>query len=217
MKTTVQFYFDFISPYGWLAERRNSEIEKLGNATIEYIPLLFAGLLGVHGTKGPAEIPAKREFVFRDILRSAKLLGLEPKFPPTHPFNPLFPLRVTAAVPAAQRPQFAKKVFHLVWMEGRDVTSPPVLEAAAMEMGLPWPELSARALSEENKKALRDTTESAAKRGIFGVPTYQIGPDLFWGSDRTDHIIACAQGKLQLNEAEAKEKLSRPASAQRPG
>ena len=215
MKYPITFFFDFISPYGWLAERNNAEIEKATGVTIEYQPLLFAGLLGVHGTKGPAEIPAKREFVFRDILRSAKLLGLEPKFPPTHPFNPLLPLRVTNAVPVAQRPAFAKKVFHLVWMEGKDITSPAVLENAAKEVGVAWPELSARALSDENKKALRDITETAAKRGMFGVPTYQVGNDLIWGSDRTSQIIASALGKLQLDEAGAQEKLARPASAQR--
>ncbi|MGH6623825.1 MAG: DsbA family protein, partial [Burkholderiaceae bacterium] len=93
MQPTVEFYFDPISPYSWLAAHRLDRIEAVG-AKLDFRPVLLPGLLSAHGTKGPAETPSKREYTMRDVLRTAARHGLTVKGPPTHPFNPLRALRM---------------------------------------------------------------------------------------------------------------------------
>ena len=91
------FYFDFISPYAFLAWTQIREIAKRSGRAVEPIPVLFAALLDAHGQKGPAEIPAKRRYLFKDIARKAHRLGVASVAPPpAHPFNPLVALRVAS-------------------------------------------------------------------------------------------------------------------------
>ena len=92
-KKPVYFYFDPISPYAWLAWHRCQPL--IGENRLIPRPVLFAGLLGAHGTKGPAEIPAKRHYTFLDVQRWACVYGLTLRGPPAHPFNPLAPLRLS--------------------------------------------------------------------------------------------------------------------------
>src|SRR5436309_5341311 len=94
----VDFYFDFVSPYAWVAAHQLGAVRDCTAATFRYVPVLFAGLLDHHANVGPAEIPAKRRYTFVDAQRWAMHLGLEFRSPPAHPFNPLKPLRVTSAV-----------------------------------------------------------------------------------------------------------------------
>src|SRR4051794_39152535 len=94
---TLAFYFDFISPYAFIAWTQVHAIAERNGATVVAIPVLFAGLLDAHGTKGPAETPAKRVYTFRDAYRKAPRAGLPPlRPPPSHPFNPLLALRVAS-------------------------------------------------------------------------------------------------------------------------
>jgi 2-hydroxychromene-2-carboxylate isomerase len=90
------FYFDFISPYAFLAWTQLPALAKRCRTTLEPVPVLFAGLLDAHGQKGPAEIPAKRRYLFKDIARKARRLGFPSiSAPPAHPFNPLLSLRIS--------------------------------------------------------------------------------------------------------------------------
>jgi len=81
----VNFYFDFLSPYVWLASHQLDEVRKSTAAKFRFVPVLFAALLGHHSNLGPAEIPAKRRYTFQDAQRWAVYLGLEFKSPPAHP------------------------------------------------------------------------------------------------------------------------------------
>ena len=91
------FYFDFISPYAFLAWTQIRGIAARCEREVEPVPVLFAGLLNAHDQKGPAEIPAKRRYLFKDIARKAHRLGVASVAPPpAHPFNPLLPLRIAS-------------------------------------------------------------------------------------------------------------------------
>jgi 2-hydroxychromene-2-carboxylate isomerase len=93
----VDVYFDFVSPYPWLASHQLDELRECTAAKFCFVPVLFAALLDHHSNMGPAEIPAKRRYTIQDTQRWAVHLGLKFKSPPAHPFNPLKPLRVTSA------------------------------------------------------------------------------------------------------------------------
>jgi len=110
----IQFYFDPISPYAWLASSQIARIESVTGQQVEFVPILFAGLLKAHGHKGPAEIPAKRDYTFKDVLRRASAYGLTVEGPPSHPFNPLLALRACVAVDDLEmRKRFAIELMRL--------------------------------------------------------------------------------------------------------
>jgi 2-hydroxychromene-2-carboxylate isomerase len=173
----ARWYFDFVSPYSYLHLKQFGQIAR--PLDIEPVPVLFAGLLKAHGNKGPAEIPAKRVHTYRQCVWIAHQLGIELRFPPRHPFNPLPYLRL--AVARGPTLQGVEAIFDLLWMEGRDPDEPATLHAAANAVGLPeaLPAIAEPAV----KQKLAANTEAALAAGVFGVPTMEVAGERFWGSD----------------------------------
>src|SRR5438093_10105974 len=114
----VDFYFDFISPYVWLASHQLREVRECTAARYRFVPVLFAALLDHHSNLGPAEIPAKRCYTFQDAQRWAVYLGLEFKSPPAHPLIPLKALRATSAIDNDDlREALAVRLLDAAWSE----------------------------------------------------------------------------------------------------
>jgi 2-hydroxychromene-2-carboxylate isomerase len=173
----VSWVFDVISPFAYLGLR---DLERLPpGVEVEFVPVLLAALLSHFGQIGPAEIPPKRRFTYRFVLWRARRLGLPLRFPPAHPFNPLAALRLVIAAGSDRRA--AATVLDAVFRDGRDVSDPAVIAELARELQVADPE---RAVSDPAvKQRLRENTDWAISRGIFGVPTLVIGPESFWGQD----------------------------------
>jgi 2-hydroxychromene-2-carboxylate isomerase len=174
---------------------------------IEPVPVLFAGLLDAHGTKGPAEVPARRTNLIRDVARKAQRLGVPIDVPFAHPFNPLLALRV-ASLPGIDQKQVIDALYRAAWVERRDITDPAVVSALVGES------LVARAA--EAKPALRAQTDEAIARGVFGVPTLAIADELFWGTDALPDLVRYLDGSRVPAEWLARWE-SLPAAAVRPG
>src|SRR5512140_161479 len=188
---SVDWYFDFISPFAYLQSER---LPMLGaNVRVRYRPILFAALLDANGQKGPAEIPGKRAFTYRFCVWQARALGIPLKFPPEHPFNPLRLLRLAIACDC--HPDAVHRIFRFVWRDGRLPDLP--IEWAELIDALGMPDAEARIATTEVKDALRRNTDEAIARGVFGVPTIAVGNELFWGADATamarDYIAAGAR------------------------
>ena len=180
----VQFYFDYISSNAYLAWLELPELAARHGRSIETAPTLFAGLLGAHGQLGPAEIPAKAGWMFRNNLRKAAQLGVPLNAPVHHPFNPLLALRVSSAPESGEeRARSIGALFRAVWVDRLHVSEPAVVERVLDDAGLRGAELVARAQSAEAKQRLRADTDAAIARGVFGVPTMIVGDELFWGYD----------------------------------
>jgi len=212
---TVDFFFDFISPYGWLAARQLESFPP-GLATIRYRPVLLAGLLHAHENKGPAEIPAKRVYTFTDVARWAHHLGLPYEGPPAHPFNPLLALRTCYAVKEDEaRARFAKRLLIAVWEEGKDVTSPSTIETLATECKFDAKALLTAAGSPEVKEGLKLQTQEAIRKGVFGVPSFCVDDEFFWGSDRLPFLKAYLSGDLSIDKNALEKRLARPRAADR--
>lgn len=211
----LTFYFDFISPYAFIGWSQIHAIAERNGVAVTAVPVLFAGLLDAHGTKGPAEVPAKRVYTFRDAYRKAHRLGLGAlRPPPSHPFNPLLALRVASLpVPGDDRRRLIEALFAATWSLGTGIETPAQVIAAAQAAGLDGEALVLAASTPEVKQQLRDATAQAVARGVFGVPTAVVGDEIFWGTDGLDHVEACVRGEdpvpRDLSWAE------RPASAQR--
>ncbi len=193
---TVRFHFDYLSPYAYLAFQGIHALSARHGHDVELVPILFAAVLNHHGQKGPAEIPAKRSYVFKDCVRTASLLKVPMRPPPSHPFNPLLALRATAAVadPASRR-ALAKRFFDATWATGEGVTDPALVAAMIDEVGLDSADLLAEATSPDGKERIRANTEQAIADGVFGVPTMIVDGELFWGHDSLPHLEAQLRGE----------------------
>jgi len=212
-RPVIEFYFDLISPYSWLAARQCGQLDAV--AQLDFRPVLFAGLLAAHGNKGPAELSAKRAYTMRDIMRCAGALGLPMKGPPTHPFNPLRALRMCVALEDAEaRRRLALALFAAAWEQGLDLNDQAVLAQAAVDSGLDSAALLVRSGEADIKRRLADVTAAAIAGGVFGVPTFRIGDEIFWGADRIDAVVRRLQGQV-IDEGLLAEVLARPASAAR--
>jgi 2-hydroxychromene-2-carboxylate isomerase len=210
----VTFFFDPVSPYSWLASKELWRIEGAGLA-VSAQPVLFAGLLNAHGSKGPAEIPAKRLYTFRDVVRIAARRGLTFRGPPTHPFNPLRALRMCIALENREvRNRFACALLEAAWEEGLDLSDAKVVSRIADHCGLSGSELGDAVGSAEIKDRLTAATRHAVAAGVFGVPTFQWQGELFWGADRIDALLWRSQGNA-VPQAGLQDFLQRGASAQR--
>lgn len=179
----AKWYFDLISPFSYLHLKQFGRLP--AGLEIEYVPILFAGVLKHYGHKGPAEIPPKRIYIYRQLLWLAGRLGIPFSLPPAHPFNPIHALRLVLA--AGPTREHVETAFDMVWQEGRDLEDRRVLEELARRLHI---KDAPAALADEGVKArLRANTDAAIAEGVFGVPTFQLGDPLFWGQDSLDMML----------------------------
>lgn len=194
--TRLAFHFDYISPYAYLAWQWVREVCAGNGVELVLEPTILGVLLSHHGHLGPAEIPAKREFVFRDILRAADAMGVPIEFPQAHPFNPVLALRASMAeVAEDQQVAVVDALWKATWAEGRDVSTPQGVTAALDAAGLDGAAIVERAQTDIARAQLREKMGRAVERGLFGVPTFLIDDELFWGNDQRPWIEAYLKGE----------------------
>jgi 2-hydroxychromene-2-carboxylate isomerase len=158
---------------------------------VSYKPVLFAGLLNHFGQKGPAEVPAKRQWTYRWCTWWAGELGIPFRFPASHPFNPLQHLRL--AIAEGCTPKAVARIFEAIWTTGGDPMQG--FDALRRELGV-----EARRLAEV-KEVLRKNTEEATARGVFGVPSFVVDGEVFWGADSIGFLNAfLAEPKVLRND-----------------
>ena len=195
----VDFYFDYLSPYAYFAALRLPELCARHGAELVYRPVLFAGLLNHWGQLGPAEIPAKALYTFRDAARWAALEGWPFRAPRFHPFVPLTALRLSLrSVAADEQARVVEALFRHGWGDGGDLGDAEALGAALDRAGLDAAPLLERARTEAAKAALRTETDAAIARGVFGIPTMVTSGELLWGYDRLPHLELILDGRDPL-------------------
>jgi 2-hydroxychromene-2-carboxylate isomerase len=210
----IRFGFDYISSNAYLAWKVLPELLAKYGATLEPIPLLFAGLLEAHGQLGPAEVPAKALWMAKNNVRKAVLLGLPLNPPVHHPFNPLLALRVSSLpLEPAARDALVDGLFDAVWVHRQHVSEPAVVERVANDAGLDGEQLIAEAQTPESKAGLRKQTDDAIARGVFGVPSMEFGAELFWGYDDLPYLEMALAGKDPLSPAAASNWSQQPPTA----
>lgn len=182
MPTTIDWFFDVISPFAYLQLEQLDVLQKDNDIVIRPRPLVLGALLNHWGQKGPAEITTKRVFTYRHALFRAQQLGIPFQMPPAHPFNPIKALRLTIAMGGSL--DNVRAVFRHIWREGNDVASPEGFAALCEAVG--FREGVTAVDQPAVKDALRVHTDAAIALGVFGVPTLVHDGELFWGEDATD-------------------------------
>lgn len=203
----ADWYFDFVSPYAYLGLLRLGELPP--GLEISFRPVLFAGLLNHWEQKGPAEIPPKRSWTYRSCTWQAARHGIPFRFPAAHPFNSLPYLRLALA--AGSGGHAVRRIFDALWTTGADPSDPRLIAELTHSLHLDPTELS----RQEVKDALRIGTEHAIARGVFGVPTLDIGGELFWGADAMDFVQAYLDDPGILSTAEMQRLATLPVGAAR--
>jgi len=215
MAGAIRFLFDYVSPYAYLASTQVRALAVRHGRDVEAVPVLFAAMLDASGARGPAEIPAKREYMFRDVERLARMLGVAVEPPATHPFNPLTALRVTGCAPPGLRWRLVEALFAAAWARGLRVDQADVVARIASEVGADGPALLEEAASPESKDRLRTATEEAITAGAFGVPTLLVDGELFWGVDSLPLLERFLGGDRALDPGRIERWRRVPASAVR--
>lgn len=205
----LNWYFDFVSPFSYLQTHRFGEIP--GADGIVYKPVLFAGLLAHFGGKGPAEVTPKRVFTYRFLQWYADRHGIPYRMPPAHPFNPLKPLRLCIALGASA--EVVREIFRFIWAEGRAVELDDEWRVLCARLGVE--DADARIQAPGVKAALRQATEEAAGRGVFGVPTFEVDDQLFWGVDATDMLVDYLSRRPLFDSEEMRRISTLPVGARR--
>jgi 2-hydroxychromene-2-carboxylate isomerase len=203
----ADWYFDFVSPFSYLqCERLQPHA-----ASMRPHPVLFAAILDANGQKGPAEIAAKRVFSYRFVVWRAKSLGIPLRFPHAHPFNPIALLRLAIACDC--RLAAITEIFRFVWRDGRLPDLP--IEWAELADRLGIADAERRVAEADVKAALRQETDAAIARGVFGVPTIAVGNELFWGVDATDMALEYMRAGGRYSDPEYERVAALPAAATR--
>ena len=179
MATTVDWYFDFVSPFSYLQLEMMHEITAIAPVTLR--PILFAGILKARGQLGPAEIPEKRLFTYRFAQWQAARYGIPLRFPPAHPFNPIKALRLSIVF--RNEMDAVRTIFRHLWREGRTLDDPSDWRRLCERLG--DTDVEDKIAAPEVKAELRKNGDLALAAGLFGVPTLAIGGELVWGADAT--------------------------------
>ena len=191
--TSIDFWFDPVSPYAYLAFERLPEALTGLSYEVAYRPIVLGALLKHWQHKGPAEIEPKRAWTFRQVHWLAHRHGVPMTTPVRHPFNSLALSRLAwAAAPAGRTPSrwVCENVLRHVWRgEGADAEDAERMAALVTRLS---PSLDPT--GETARAALRASTAEAIDRGMFGVPTIGIGDKLFWGFDSLDMAAALLRG-----------------------
>jgi 2-hydroxychromene-2-carboxylate isomerase len=207
---SVAFYFDFISPYSFLASQLIARRPELGTLNFAMRPVVFGTVLSKLGVKGPGEIPARRRAGLADVLLLASHYGISLEGPPTHPFNSIYALRSVCAVrEEAVRLRLSLAYFEAAWIHGRSLDDVAVLTSILRELGIEQDPEEA-ATSGENRRLLKDYTAELLALGGWGVPTFMHGGHLFFGHDRLELLRAHVEGRAVLDDAKLDAMLARP-------
>ncbi|CAI8964460.1 2-hydroxychromene-2-carboxylate isomerase [Pseudomonas putida] len=192
MSKIVEFYFDLGSPATYLAYTQLPKICEQTDSQLIYVPILLGGVFKATGNASPATIPAKGRYMFIDLDRYANRYGVPLKINPHFPINTLVLMRAVTGVQLRQTERFAAFIdclFKALWIDGRNLNDPATVGAVLSENGFDPEEILALSADEEVKNALKETTEKAVQRGVFGAPSMFVGDQLFFGQDRLDFVI----------------------------
>jgi len=190
MIKAFDFYFDFGSPYSFLAHKKIIKIEKENSIKIKYKPVLLGGLLKSAGIKANADIPIKGKYMIRDCKLCAEQDGVQFKF---NSYFPIITLNLMRCVLVAEKNNFKQnfinKVFDAIWKDGLNLNDNLIVEKLLKNLDVNPKNFLMEAIETKIKNELKKKTDEACNNGIFGVPTFMVNNKIFWGQDRLNFVL----------------------------
>jgi 2-hydroxychromene-2-carboxylate isomerase len=198
MTRTLEFYFDYGSPYSYLADTQVEAIARRAGATLVRKPMLLGGVFKATGNHSPAELPQKSAWSGFDMPLWARHYGV--------PFqrNPFFPVNTLALMRGAAAAQidgtferYHPAIYKAMWVDGRNLNDMKEIVAVLAAAGLDPAKVGARIQDQDVKDRLKATTEEAVARGVFGAPTCFVDNMMFFGNDRLPFVEMALKGELK--------------------
>lgn len=203
MPTEIEFLFDFGGPNSWFVHRAIPAIEAQGRVSFRYVPVLLGGLFKATGNQPPlmsyghvAQKVAYDRLEMDRFMARHNITGF--KFNPHFPVNTLLAMRgAVAAERLGCGPAYREAMYTALWQDGLKLDDPAVWADVLTRAGLDAAALGAAVEDPEIKAALVQSTESAVARGAFGVPTFFLGKDMWFGKDRLRDVVEAAGGECK--------------------
>ena len=190
MIKSFDFYFDFVSPYSFLAHKEIIKIEKKNSVKIRYKPILLGGLHNLHGIKAPAFIPAKAKHMIRDCKLIAEKNKIKFKFNSYFPIRSLNLMRgVFVAEEDNYKSYYIDSIFNAIWQDGLNMNDENIIQKILKNLNVNPKTFLLRAASSSIKDSLKKRTNEAYEKGIFGAPSFVANNKIFWGQDRIEFAL----------------------------
>jgi 2-hydroxychromene-2-carboxylate isomerase len=200
MPRTIEFLYDFGSPNAYFVHRALPAIQAQSKVAFRYTPVLLGGIFKATGNQSPMQayghIASKRAYDMLEMRRFMDRHGITAfTMNPHFPVNTLLAMRGAVAAEALGcAPAYVEAMFAGMWERGLKMDDPEVWQAALVEAGLPAAELTAAAADPEVKAKLVANTGAAVARGVFGIPSFLLGEELWFGKDRLRDVVEAAIG-----------------------
>ena len=196
MIKSFEFYFDFSSPYSFLAHKEIRKIEKKNSIKIKYMPILLGGILKMVGTKANVDVPIKAKYMIKDCKLWAEKNNTLFKF---NSYFPIFTLNLMRCVLVAEKNDFSNNfinnIFDAIWEDGLNMNDNIIIEKLLKNLDINPKTFLMNAVSTEIKENLKKRTSKAFEKGVFGTPTFIVNNKIFWGQDRLEFALNEAKRK----------------------
>ena len=191
MEKQIDFYFDVVSPYSYIASTLIDNILERNNAKLIWKPILLGGVFkSIEGVIAPGLVPVKKPYLIKDLERLSTFYNIPFNMPSDFPIRTLLAMRVLSSLPQEKIPQSARILFEAYWSDNKDIADPDIVSKL----------IDSDSVERSNIKEIKDilfqSTEEAVERGVFGAPTFFVGNEMFFGHDRINMIDEHLQGKI---------------------
>ena len=204
MPGVVEFYFDYGSPYSYVAHRRLPEVLRRTGGEARYRPMLLGGVFQLTGNASPAMSPLKWPNSQRDLQRYVAKYQVPFRRNPHFPVNTLKAMRgAIVAESEGFLPRYTDALFAAMWCEGEKLDEDAVLARVLTAAGIDAATVLSRIADDAVKQALKSCTEAAVRRGVFGAPTFFVDDEMFFGQDRLEFVEDALKGRSYLSKAAA--------------
>ena len=189
MSRRLEYFFDYVSPFSYLADTQIPALAERAKAEVLYRPMLLGGVFKATGNQAPVNIPAKGKYMSTELGRWTKRYGVRFTFNPTFPINTVGLMR--AALVTIQEGSFRAyhdAIFRAMWRDSMNLGDEGVVREVIEKAGLDANRILERTQEPAIKEQLKAATAEAVQRGAFGAPSIFVGDELFWGCDRLDFV-----------------------------
>lgn len=191
MTAPIDFYFDFSSPYGYLASERIDALAAKHGRQVTWRPMLLGAVFPQTGSQPLLNIPLKGDYARRDMARTARLLGIAFQLPEKFPFMSVAACRAFYWLhdqDPSQAVALARALYRAAFAAGRPIDSNEAVVRIAEAEGLAPEGLEAALSDPAVKQRLREEVDGAIAKGVFGSPFIVVDGEAFWGHDRLDQV-----------------------------
>ena len=189
MTKEIEFYYDFISPYSYIAYKRIIEIEKNSKIRFNFKPILLGGLHNLAKITAPGLIETKKNYLVRDCEIVSKKYKIDFKFNEKFPVNSLYLMRGNLVVPNDKVKIYVNKCFEAYWLKNIDIIDKENVKKILFECDLDVNSFFSDIEKIETKEKLKKLTYKAFEKKVFGAPTFVVNNKIFWGQDRLDYAL----------------------------